>query len=176
MQQRNRGLTLVEMLITLIVIAILGGIAAYGIAAGAQAYSTSEGVVTTLGKLRLASERLAREIRTVRRNPVSTSNYDIATMNASAIAFNRLEADDVTVTGVTITGTPPLVTLAYSSPAGSHTLTDQVSSLTFRYLQADGSTLATGSADVAFVEFELELMHNGNSYAERTRVALRNQP
>lgn len=176
MQQRNHGLTLIEMLITLVVIGILGGVAAYGIAGGALAYSTSEEAVTTLGKLRLASARMAREIRSVRRNPISTSNYDIATMTASTFAFNRLEADDVTVTGVTITGAPPLVTLAYSTPAGSQILTDQVASLTFSYIQADASTPATGSADVAFVEIELELASNGNTYAERTQVALRNQP
>ena len=51
----------------------------------------------------------------------------------------------------------------------------KLNSITFSYLQSDGST-ATGADNVAFVEFELELMHAGNVYRQRSRVALRNQP
>ena len=54
-------------------------------------------------------------------------------------------------------------------------MSDAVSSLSFTYLQADGVTVATGNTDVAFVEFELVLTRAGNTYPQRSRVALRNR-
>lgn len=167
---RQGGFTLIEMIITLLVLSILGAAAGYALSNGALAFVDSSDAIHTLGKLRVANERMAREIREIRRDPVTPALYDISTMNASTLAFNKTDG-----TGVTLGAAPPLVTLAYSSPAGTHTLTDEVSALNFTYYKADG-TAATGNGDVAFVEFELVLSHAGNLYPQRTRVALRNQP
>jgi MSHA biogenesis protein MshO len=167
---RQRGFTLIEMIISLVVLALLGAAAGYGLTGGTLAFSGNADVLQTLGKLRYASERMAREVREIRRNPATPASYDITTMTGATLAFTRSDG-----TVVTLTGTPPLLTLAYDVPAGTHTLTDEVGSMTFAYYQADGSTTATGSADVAFVEFDLVLTRNGNSYPQRTRVALRNR-
>ncbi len=165
------GFTLIEVIIAIVILGLLGAAAGYGLQNGALAFVNTTDNVHTLGKLRAASERLVREIREVRRDPLTPAAYDIATMNATTLTFIKSDG-----TGVTFNGAPPLVTLGYSTPAGTHTLTDQVNSLTFAYYQVDGITPATGSADVAFVEFELVLSRNGNSYPQRSRVALRNQP
>ena len=167
---RQQGFTLLEMVIALVVLGLLGAAAGYGLVGGALAFSGTSDAVQTLGKLRHASERMAREIREIRRNPVTPAAYDITTMNATTLAFTKTDG-----TSVTLAGTPPLVTLAYSTPAGTHTLTDEVSSLAFTYLQGDGATAATGNGDVGFVELELILSRSGNSYPQRVRVALRNQ-
>jgi prepilin-type N-terminal cleavage/methylation domain-containing protein len=166
---RQQGFTLLEMIITLVVLGLLGAAAGYGLVGGTLAFTGTADAVQTLGKLRYSSERMAREIREIRRNPVTPANYDIGTMTATSLAFTRSDG-----TTVTLTGAPPLVTLAYSAPAGTPTLTDEVSSLAYNYLQADGSSAATGVGDVAFIEFELVLTNNGNLYPQRTRVALRN--
>jgi MSHA biogenesis protein MshO len=168
--KRQHGFTLIEMIISLVILALLGAAAGYGLTGGALAFSGNADVLHTLGKLRYASERMAREVREIRRDSVTPANYDITTMTDTTLAFTRRDG-----TGVTLTGTLPLLTLAYSSPAGIYTLTDEVGSLAFAYYQADGSTAATGSADVAFIEFDLVLTRNGNSYPQRTRVALRNR-
>ncbi len=164
------GFTLIEMIIAIVILGLLGAAAGYGLQNGALAFVNTADSVHTLGKLRVASERLVREIREIRRDPVTPGVYDITTMNATTLAFTKLDA-----TGVTLNSAPPQVTLAYSAPAGTHTLTDDVASLTFAYYQADGLTPATGSNDVAFIEFELVLTQNGNAYPQRARVALRNQ-
>ncbi|HKK14212.1 MAG TPA: hypothetical protein VKA14_06075, partial [Gammaproteobacteria bacterium] len=119
-----------------------------------------------LGKLRVATERMAREIREVRRDP---GGYAITTMTASDLVFTKADG-----TRVTLKSSPPQITLAYDSPAGAHTLCDQVGSAGFQYLQADGSTAATGPGDVKFVVIQVVLTANGNNYPQRTRVALRN--
>lgn len=168
--RRQHGFTLLEMIISLVILALLGAAAGYGLTGGARAFSGNADTLHTLGKLRYASERVARELRELRRNTVSPSSYDITAMTGTTLAFTKRDG-----TGVTLSGTPPLLTLAYSTPAGTYTLTDEVSSASFAYYQADGSTAATGSTDLAFVEFSLVLNRNGNSYPQRTRVALRNR-
>jgi hypothetical protein len=109
-------------------------------------------------------------VREIRRDTVTPAAFDITTMTGTSLAFTRRDG-----TGVTLTGTPPLLTLAYTTPVGTHILTDEVGSLAFSYYQADGATAASGPADIAFVELDLVLTRNGNSYPQRTRVALRNR-
>lgn len=166
----QQGFTLMEMVIALVVLGLLGSVAGYGLVGGVLAFSETTGNVKTLGNLRYANERMAREIREIRRNPGTPANYDISTMTASNLVFTRL--DGITVT---LTAAPPLVQLGYSTPALNQTLTDEVGSMGFTYLQADGSTAATGNNDIAFVDFELVLSHNGNNYPQRSRVSLRNR-
>ncbi|RRQ21997.1 PulJ/GspJ family protein [Thiohalobacter thiocyanaticus] len=175
--RRSHGFSLIEMVVTIMILSILGGVTAYTISHGAQAYLGSRDIVTTLSKLRLASERLAREIRSVRRDPAAPAQYDFNGFpTASNLSFDRLEADGVTVTTVSIDGSGNPITLEYDTPGGAHTLTDQVASFALAYYQADGVTAATSTSDIAFVEFELVLQDaNGNSYPQRTRVALRQQ-
>jgi len=166
---RQQGFTLMEMVISLVVLAVLGAAVGYGLVNGALAFVNSADAVRTLGKLRYASERMAREIREIRRDPVTPTLYDIGTMAPTTLAFTKSDG-----TGVTLNAAPPLVTLTYSSPALTSALTDEVSTLAFAYYQADGNTAATGSGNLAFVEFELVLTRDGNSYPQRSRVALRN--
>jgi len=164
------GFTLIELIIAVVILGLLGAAAGYGLQNGALAFVNTTNSIHTLGKLRPASERLAREIREIRRDPLTPAVYDIATMNAATLAFTKADG-----TGVTLNSAPPRVTLAYSAPAGTHTLTDEVNSLTFAYYQVDGVTPATGNSDVAFIEFELVLTRDGKSYPQRATVALRNQ-
>lgn len=166
----SQGFTLIEMVTTLTMLAVMAALAAPYLSLGAEAYNASSASLHTLGKLRNASERLVREIREIDRQP--SGEYSV-TINQNPLVFTRQDGEQVTINVAA-----PLVTLSYSSVSGvTPILTDEVSSLTFAYWQSDGITAANDGADVAFIEFELQLDPGagGSPYAHRTRIALRNQ-
>ncbi|MCO6412965.1 MAG: prepilin-type N-terminal cleavage/methylation domain-containing protein [Thiogranum sp.] len=167
----SKGFTLMEMVITLTMLAIMVSVAGPYLSLGAQAYNQSAASIDTLGKLRNASERLTREIREIRRLP--SGDYDV-TLGANPLVFTKRDGETVTIDVA-----PPVVTLSYddSVPGVTPVLTDEVVSLAFRYLRADGTTDASVPGEVAYIEFELVLdpAPAGNPYSQRGRVALRNQ-
>lgn len=175
-----RGFTLIEAVASIVLIGVLAMAVIPVITSGVKTYATTTTSINTLSKLRVATERMAREIREVRRNTGIPANYDISTNistgTSTSLAFTKRDTNQVSLNG----SGPPLVTLGYTLPSAvSSTLTDQVSSLTFRYYQADGSTLATGAtavSTVAFVGITLILIEDGALLTQSTRVALRNQP
>ena len=165
--RRNQGFTMIEAVVAILLMSILALAAIPLISGGVEAYQTTSSQVVTLSKLRYATERIAREIRAVRRNPGTPANYDITTLPGTNVVFTKADGNQVT-----INGTPPLVTVAYQIPAASATLTDQVSALAFRFLDINGNV--TGSAAlVAFVEVSLALTVDGAVLQQRTRVGLR---
>lgn len=167
---RQGGFSLIQMILSLVILSVLGASVGYGLTGGALAFSKNTDVLQTLGKLRFASERMVREVREIRRESAIPSNLDISVMTATMLRFTRGNGMEVT-----LRANAPLLTLAYAVPFGTWTLTDEVSSMTFTYVQSDGSTPATSKADVAFVEFDLVLMRDGVLYPQQTRVALRNR-
>lgn len=168
--RKQHGFSMIEMIISLVILSVIGTTAGYALTGGVRAFSENANAQQTLAKLRYASERMVREAREIRRNTVNPTNLDITTMTATTLSFTR---GDGAV--VTLTATPPQLYLAYATPAGTWTLTDEVSSMHFSYFQADGSTIASSNSDVAFIEFNLSLSRDGKVYPQRTRVALRNR-
>jgi len=169
-RRTQNGFTLIEVVMTLVILAVLAAMATPMLSNGARAYNDSTERIETLAQLRIASERIARELREVRGSPTFPGNYDFSIMNATRVQFFKTDG-----TQVTIDVAAPLATLAYDTPAGTWPLTDRAASLGFRYLQSDGVSIADAS-NVAFVEFELVLNEGGLSFPQRTRVALRNPP
>lgn len=135
-----------------------------------RAYEANQSNLVTLGKLRYATERMAREIREVR---FAGGVYAIV-MNPTTLQFTK---NDAAGTVVTITAAPPLATLQYSTPAMSATLTDQVAANGLQFLYFDINNVATAStANVAYVDVNLTLTDpNSGAAQQRTRVALRNR-
>jgi len=171
-RSRQNGFTLMEMVITLTMLAILAAIAGPYLANGVRAYNDSSSSVHTLSNLRSASERLVREIREVR----NIGTYDILTPVSFPNSILRFRKTDNEL--VTIDTNASLLRLAYESinTGTAYTLSDELTNITFNYWQRDGVTPANNNADVAIIEFELILTHAGNNYPQRSRVALRNQP
>lgn len=166
--RRVRGFTLVEMVTIIVIIGVLVAATAPLFVAGIQAHQATSDHLETLTKLRYAVERMALEIREVARDPITPTNYAI-TMALTQIVFTKTDGNQVTITGA-----PPLVTLGYTSPVASATLSNQVSTLGFRYFEINGTETAD-PALVAFVEIDLTLIEDGVPINQRTRVALRNQ-
>jgi MSHA biogenesis protein MshO len=169
-QDRQRGFTLMELVISILVLGILGATAAYGIQNGVIAFQVTQDALDSLGKLRYATERLTRELREVRRDPLDSSRYDIATLGAGNIEFVKQDGTEVSVA---VSG--GTLTLEYDSPAGPHVLTDRLSAFSLAYYDADGNSTAD-AATVAFIELEVVLSDGSGSLPQRGRVALRSQP
>lgn len=178
--RRAQGFTLIEMVMSMMIIGLLGTAAAMAISYGVRATFETQTRVDTQSDLRLAVERMAREIRLMRRDPAAPANYDIvAPRTATRLSFRRLDSDGSTVRTVTLDGgTASVVTLSYDSPAVTPTpvLANRVSAFTLTYLQANGVSISADNADLAFVVIDLTITDTyGNAYNQRTRVALRNR-
>lgn len=175
-QRAQRGFSLLEMVMVIVIIGILGTSISTLLSSGMGSYTAGRVVVDTLSSLRLANERIARELRTVRRDPTTPASFDFISSTASLVQFRRFENDGTTVTTVTIDSSGGAVRIAYNTPVGTFTLSKQIGTFALRYLQQDGINDATSNANVAFIDIDLSLTDsNGNSYPQRTRVALRNR-
>jgi len=167
---RQRGVTLLELVIVLVVLAVIVAFIYPVLTQAITAYQDTSAAVGAAAKGRYALERIAREVRDVRRSTADDAQFDIATMTASQMAFTRI--DGVTVT---ITGSGTKATLGYSTPAATSDLVDQLTNAAsiFQYLQSDGITAATAS-NVRYVEITLTLSQASGTYSNRMRLALRN--
>lgn len=167
-QKQMRGFTLIEMVVSMVVIGILASVGAVVIANGVEAYNATTTAMETLAKLRYATERMGREIRSMEYNGGA---YQLSTSYPSDTTMQFTRSDG---TQVTIAQSGASITMEYDSiSGGARTLTDQVGAFSLNYYQDDG-TNATGAANVAFVEINLTLTQNSASYPQRTMVALRN--
>jgi type II secretory pathway pseudopilin PulG len=161
-----------EMVITLTMLAVLAAVAAPYLSNGVRAYNDTASAIDTLGKLRSSSERLVREIREIN-NSGAYEIFSPITSPNSTLSFRKMDTETVS-----IDISAAQLRLAYASVNGgtAYTLSDDVGSISFNYWQADGVNAATDTSDVAFIEFELVLNNAGNTYAQRSLVALRNRP
>jgi prepilin-type N-terminal cleavage/methylation domain-containing protein len=201
--QTARGFSLIELVIATVVIGIMAMALAPLMLSSLNAYDTTLGNVVVLDKLRYATERLAREIRGVQYasstttpdtdcgdSPTTTDHYCITAMNPTNLQFRRSYTDtagNVTWRTVTINATGSTLTLAYSdiNSGAAQLLTNELSSLSFAYLQQDGATTATLAGNtncavtdtcVSSVVMTLTLSHNGNPYTQRTSIGIRTTP
>jgi hypothetical protein len=161
-------MSLVEIVVVIAVLGTLAVFVAPVLVRALGAYDAMDRSVETYGKMRYAMERLARELREVRRDPGNAANYHFTAMGAAGASFFKGDG-----TEVTIGSGGGAVTLGYAG-TGSGTLTDRVGAFTLAYFQSDGVTAATGAGDVAFVEISLTLTDGTTSYANRVRVHLKN--
>lgn len=168
--KRARGFTLIEAVVTIIVLSILAAVGAPILSGTLLTFSETTTDLHTLSQLRYATERLAREVREVRHEG---GTYSVSSMAASSLAFTKRDG-----ISVTLSGTAPNLTIAYSTPSGTYKLTDQLQSLTLNYYQVNGVTAATNSTNLAFVQIDMTLQNPQSQglFRQRTRVALRNRP
>jgi prepilin-type N-terminal cleavage/methylation domain-containing protein len=173
--RRQRGFTLVELVITIVIMGIL---AAVGSSMISDSFTTARMVnasQSSADEARYAVERLAREIREVQYTS-STKRYNISSTlspAATAMTFTRtIGGTDVTVT---IAKSGSALTLGYSSPAATSNLSTQVTGFSLDFLQAD-NTATTLTTAVRFVVITLTVTDatSGQAIKQQTRVALRN--
>ena len=116
-ENKKNGFTLVEIIVTLVLLGIIGAIAGLGIANIARSYITSSQNVDTAQKGTLVLSRLVKELSEV---------HSITTATASSITFTRY--DNVTDT-ISVSGSTLLLNT-------TDILTNQVSTFTLTYYTA----------------------------------------
>lgn len=174
MSPRALGWSLIEMLMVLVIMGVLAALVGPVLLGAVTAYGVTESNVAAYGKMRYALERMAREVRQVRRSTADTASFDITAMTATNLDFVKNDGQRVI-----IAFTGPSVTMTYSA-VGNGVLTDWVNAAPvapcvtgFRYLQLDGTTSTASAGAVQFVEIGLTLQSGANNYCNRVRVDLR---
>lgn len=188
-----RGFSLIELIITIVVIGILGTVGASMLIDTHSAARQVDAGNKVAVDARYALERIAREIREV--NYVAGA-YTVATMTASQFTFTKTKDVNNVPTNVTVSiaYASPNLALQYSLPAVTQTLSDHVQAFTFSYLDVDGCPTAvlTGGVvgskgtdglpncvtpgTIRYVQLTLTLNDpaSGQPIVQRTRAALRN--
>jgi prepilin-type N-terminal cleavage/methylation domain-containing protein len=170
----QRGFTLIELIITTVLLGLLGAVGASMISDSFDTTRMVDASQVSAAQARYALERLEREIRETK---FAGGAYAISTMTATRLVFTRNDG-----VAVTIDKTGNNLTLGYSSPVitPTPTLTNQVSALTFTYYSIDPGTGAVTSgatnSNVRLVEIALSLQDavSGQTFSQRVRVGLRN--
>jgi prepilin-type N-terminal cleavage/methylation domain-containing protein len=167
-EQQNRsqdaGFTLVEIIITIVIVGILAGIAAMIILQGARAYSDEQSRSDVHYQARLAVERMAREIRTIRQ-PTALGTTIIGTITGNPT--NSLIFIDINGTAITyaLTGTVLNRTVGGVPSA----LAQGVTTLQFQHYTSAG-VLTTAPASVWFIEINVIDTQGTETLQIRTRV------
>lgn len=154
-KKTSAGFTLLELVLVILILGILGTAGSVMLAQGIETYYTSQGSSQADWQGRLALERMARDIRTVR------SAADITTASASQFQFTDVNNNSV---NYTLSGT--------NLNRGSDVLAEGVSTLTFTYW--DNNALVTAVlANIRYVGIQLGITQGGVNYTVRTVVELR---
>ncbi len=153
----QKGFTLIEMIMVIVLISIISSVAAMIILQGAKSYQKEVSYSDIHNQGRLAIERMAREIRLIR------SATDLTTMGANNIVFNDINGTNIqfNFAGSTIS-------------RSGNTLANNVQSLAFSYYQSDGVTVAGAAAQVWFIQIDLTTVNAGETLSMRVRVHPRN--
>lgn len=165
---RSAGFSLVELIVSIVVLGILAAVTAPIFSSTVRTYVESDAHLATLSKARYAIERITRELREVQYNS-GTSSFAFATMAAGNTTFTKWDG-----TTVALSTAGSNINMRYAPPGVMAPLTDELSALVLRYLDASGNPGAT-AATVASVEVTLTLFSHGATYTQRVRVGLRNQ-
>ena len=154
-RRRVSGFTLIEMVFVIVIMGIMSVVIGDILFQGYQTLNTSKNISEASWQGFIALERMANDIHTIR------SAGNISTVTSSQFAF-------VDVNGTTVTyqlsGTSLL--------RNSQILASGVQSLSFSYLNANGSTTATAS-QVRYITVSLTLTQGPMSLAMSTLVGTR---
>lgn len=166
-KKNSKGFTLIEIIITIVIVGIISGIAAVIIAQGVRSYTDEQGRSDMRYRAELALERMSREIRMIR----SASAADIPTMTGSTLRYTDINgaAMGFRLNGGAIERTEdngatwnPLATNV-TAPWGN----------LFTYLDSAGSV--TGSqASLWFVQIEFTVTQGTETETFRSSVHPRN--
>jgi len=166
----QRGFTLLEMVLSVVIIGVMAGILAPLFANTLSASAISSRSLDALADVSMAMQRMQREIRQIDFN---AGSYQCDIMSGNAL---RCVKNDAAQTQFYLSVSGKVLNLSYSSPAVAASLLDNVTSFQLRYL--DSNSLAT-SDPALMTQVEIALSVNtadlSNVATLRTRVLLRDR-
>lgn len=154
-RNRQRGFTLLEMVLVVMLLSILAGVASHMLSGGFNAYLLGKDAVDTNWQARNALEWLMRDLRAVR----SATAADLTITPSNAITFTNTSGAVVNyaLSGATL--------LRNGQP-----LADGVTALVFSYVQKNGKTTATAVGQVHYITVELSVTQSGITKTLRATV------
>jgi len=147
----SAGFTLIEVVITLIVIGALATIGATLMSRGFLSYFVGREIARDDAQGRLALERMARELRTVRGTAAGDLNIGVANQITMA------DFDGNFIVYRRNAGTSQLER-SQDNGVSFQPLADNVGTLTITYLQNDGTTAAAVAANVYYITVLLTIV------------------
>ncbi len=170
-QSGQFGFTLIEIVITLVLVAIIAGVSGMLILQGSQAFVSGERRADATNKARVALERMLREIRTIREagtilplgNPASLIGF--TDLNGTTICFARNAATNILER--TEGACPP------AGPFVPVPLANDVTAFQVQHFDNTGGLAATPT-DVWQIQIDLTVTKNGEPQTVRARVYPRN--
>ena len=163
----SSGFTLIEIVITIVLVTILSGLAAVIALQAVKAYSTEQSRSDVHYQSRAAMERMAREIRLMRWN-TALAQADVTIMSPTIIRYTDIQGNQM---GFRLNVAE--VQRTQDNAATWQTLATGVTALTFNYFQQDGVTPAA-AATLWFVEIMMTDTQGSETVQMRTRVHPRN--
>lgn len=127
----QRGFTLIELVVTTLVMGVIAYVVAIALSAGMKSYFTTDFREEALDQARVAMERMTREIRNLR------DSSGASVLVASTTRFNYVDTDGNTVD---FTWANPNIT------RNGSVLSTNITGCTFGYVRANGTVDATFSA------------------------------
>lgn len=167
--RRVEGFTLPELLMVIVILGILGAFVGPVVYNAIRSYEGIQKSTNTNAKVRYAMERIAREMRDIRRQVTNSAFLDIPSMTAASMVFVKTDG-----TRVVLNAAGTAVDLSYTSISG--TLVDQVQAGSFSlgYLEQGASTIAGTAASIAFVQVSMTIVEGSVAIPARLRIDLRN--
>jgi len=151
---KQRGFTLIELVLVILLISILAAVGSRMLAQGLNSFLNEQNVINAYWQGQLAIERMAREIRYVR------SAVDILTNTSTEFQF-------VDIYGNTIDYKKSGTNLVRNTEV----LASGVNTLTFSYQDKNGNTVA-GTTNVHYVGITLNMTLNNANYNAKTSIFL----
>jgi MSHA biogenesis protein MshO len=164
----SNGFTLIEIVITIVIVSILSGLAAMIILQGVRAYSDERSRSDVHYQSRAAMERMAREIRMIRWDDTA-GQADVTTMTATMLRYTDIQGIRM---GFRLSGTE--IQRTEDNAATWQTLASGVQSLNFAYFQQDGIATAADATTLWFVAITMTDKQGAETLPMRTRVHPRN--
>jgi prepilin-type N-terminal cleavage/methylation domain-containing protein len=148
----EKAFTLIEVIVSLVLIGILAAIAGMGLIKIAEGYVFAKQNAETVQKAQIAIARIVKEL---------SAATAITTAGANSITYTRLQGTS-TVTN-TITFSNPNITVQVDSSGTATPLIDNVTAFIPSYFNAAGVQITTPPADIRRVDINLTIRGANNT-------------
>jgi prepilin-type N-terminal cleavage/methylation domain-containing protein len=152
-----RGVTLVELVVVMVILAVLVAAILPILSGGFNTYFAGRDIMSTDTQVRPAVERIARELRQIR----SATATDLTIATPSQISFNDFNSNAVVYSYSSATGT---------INRNGQPLTDRVGALSFFYWQSNVISTAASPGTVSYVTVQVTATAGSVSAVYRTTV------